>query len=138
MSMRKRVSRIVQALTLTAAFVHAQPERNLIHAAAEALGGTGHIQGIKTLIIEGRGKQPNIGQNVTPDAPLPDWNVPEFKRIIDLAHGRMRLQQHRVAEFPFSMANDVHQDMLLDGTIAFNLDAAGKAVRASAAAVRER
>lgn len=134
----KRALRIIQALTLTAAFVHAQTERSLIHAAAEALGGTDRIQAVKTLIIEGHGKQPNIGQNVTPDAPLPDWNVPEFKRTIDFAHRSMRVEQHRVAEFPFSMANDVRQNMVLDGDIAYNVDAAGRAVRASAAAVRER
>ncbi len=128
----------MQALTLTTAFVHAQTERTVIHAAAEALGGSDRVEGIKTLIIEGHGKQPNIGQNVTPDAPLPNWNVPEFKRTVDLAHGRMRLEQHRVAEFPFSMANDVRQNMVLDGAIAYNVDASGKAVRASAAAVRER
>ena len=48
--------------------------------------------------MEGSGRQPNIGQNVTPDAPLPDWAVPEF---------------NRVAQFPFSMANDVRQNMVL-------------------------
>jgi len=130
--------RTMQALTLSAAFVHAQTERDNIHTAAEALGGTERIQRIKTLVMEGHGKQPNIGQNVTPDSPLPDWNVREFKRTIDLVHGRMRVEQHRVADFPFSMANDVRQNMVLDGAIAYNVDASGKAVRAPAAAVRDR
>ena len=50
----------------------------------------------------------------------------------------MRLQQHRQAQFAFSMANDVRQNMLLDGDIAFNVDASGKAFRAPEAAVRDR
>src|SRR6266852_3598007 len=102
----------VYALALTATLVQAQTERKAVLAAAEALGGTARIQAVKTIIIEGHGKQPNIGQNVTPDAPLPDWNVPEFRRAIDLVHQRMRVEQHRVAEFPFSMANDVRQNMV--------------------------
>src|SRR5450631_558895 len=118
MSFVKSALRTMQALTLTAAFAHAQTDRDVVHAAAEALGGTNRIQRIKTLIIEGHGKQPNIGQNVTPDSPLPDWNVPEFKHTLDLAHGRTRVEQHRIAEFPFSMANDVRQNMVLDGAIA--------------------
>jgi hypothetical protein len=129
---------ISSAMALTSALSQAQPARNPIDAAAEALGGKARIQAVQTILIEGHGKQPNIGQNVTPDAPLPDWNVPEFKRTFDLAHGRMRVEQHRVAEFPFSMANDVRQNLVLDGDIAYNVDPGGKAARAPQAAVRER
>ncbi len=93
---------------------------------------------MKTLVIEGEGTNPNVGQNRNPDDPLPDWKVTEYKKTIDLATGRMRIQQHRQAQFAFSMANDVRQNLVLDGDIAFNVDASGKASRAHQAAVRDR
>jgi len=110
----------------------------LIQSAAGALGGLDRIRTVKTLVIEGAGTNPNVGQNRNPDDPLPDWKVTEYKKTIDLAAGRMRIQQHRQAEFAFSMANDVRQNMVLDGDTAFNVDASGKAVRAPQAAVRDR
>ena len=114
-------------------------ETQAVVAAAEALGGRSRIEAVRSLVMEGSGRQPNIGQNVTPDAPLPDWTVPEFKRTIDLVNGRMRVEQHRVAQFPFSMANDVRQNMVLDGTIAYNVDPAnGTSTRASEAAAADR
>ena len=114
------------------------PEMAVIHSAADALGGLDRIRAVKTLIIEGEGTNPNVGQNRNPDDPLLDWKVTEYKKTIDLAGGRMRLEQHRQAQFAFSMANDVRQNFVLDGDIAFNLDATGKASRAAEAAVRER
>jgi Metallo-beta-lactamase superfamily len=111
----------------------------LVASAADALGGKNRIQAVRSLIMQGSGRQPNIGQNLTPDAPLPDWAVSEFKRTIDLANGRMRVEQHRVARFPFAMANDVRQNLVIDGTIAYNVDpASGNATRASQAAAADR
>lgn len=114
------------------------PETSLIKSAAEALGGVDRIRTVKTLVIEGSGVNPNVGQNRNPDDPLPDWKVTEYKKILDLTAGRMRVQQHRQAQFPFSMANDVRQNMVLDGDIAFNVDPAGNAARAPESAVRDR
>ena len=91
-----------------------------------------------TLIIQGEGSNPNVGQNRNPDDPLLDWKVTGYKKVIDLAGGRMRIEQHRQAQFAFSMANDVRQKFLLDGDIAFNVDDLGKASRAPETAVRER
>ena len=48
-------------------------ETQMVVAAAEALGGRSRIEAVRSLVMEGSGRQPNIGQNVTPDAPLPDW-----------------------------------------------------------------
>jgi hypothetical protein len=47
------------------------PQMRVIHDAAEALGGQARIEGIKTLVIEGEGIAPNLGQNLTPDTDLP-------------------------------------------------------------------
>jgi len=113
-------------------------ETALVKSAADALGGVERVRAVKTLIIEGEGTNPNVGQNRNPDDPLLDWKVTEYKKTLDLAGWRMRLQQHRQAQFAFSMANDVRQNFVVDGDVAFNVDAAGKASRANAAALRER
>jgi Metallo-beta-lactamase superfamily len=114
------------------------PEAVVINSAANALGGVERVRAVKILIIEGEGTNPNVGQNRNPNDALLDWKVTEYKKTIDLAGGRMRLQQRRQAQFAFSMANDVHQNLVLDGDIAFNVDASGKASRAPEAAVRDR
>lgn len=114
------------------------PEKAVAQSAAEALGGLDRVLAVKTLIVQGEGTNPNVGQNRNPDDPLLDWKVTEYKKTIDLAHGRMRLEQHRQAQFAFSMANDVRQNFVLDGDIAFNVDATGKASRTAEATVRER
>ena len=114
------------------------PELAAIDGAAEALGGKARILALRTLVIEGAGTNPNIGQNRNPDDPLPDWKVTDYRKTIDLANGRMRLEQRRQAEFPFSMANDVRQNLALDGDIAFNVSPDGKATRASDTVARDR
>ena len=113
-------------------------EMKVITSAAEALGGRDKILAVMTLVIEGSGINPNIGQNPLPEAPLQNWNVPEFKRSIDLANGRMRVEQHRVAQFPFALATDVRQSMGLDGDIAFNMNADGSTQRAGDAVAQDR
>jgi glyoxylase-like metal-dependent hydrolase (beta-lactamase superfamily II) len=127
------------SLTFALALAYAQsPEMQVVNGAAEALGGKARIQSVKTLTVEGEGTNPNIGQNPTPDAPLEIWKVTEFKRTIDLANGRMRLQQHRVAQFAFALATDVHQDMSVDGEVAWNTGAGGKATRVGASVAEQR
>src|ERR1700690_2964287 len=126
-------------LAAVAATAFAQTaELKLVTGAAEALGGRERILAVKTLTIEGSGIEPNVGQNPLPEAPLANWNVPEFKRTIDFASGRMRVEKHRVAQFDFALATDVHQTQGLDGDVAFNVNAEGKAQRASDAVARDR
>jgi hypothetical protein len=49
----------------------------------------------------------------------------------------MRVQQHRVAQFAFALATDVHQDTSVDGDVAWNT-ANGKANRAAATVAADR
>ena len=114
------------------------PEMAAIKSAADALGGVERVRSVKALIMEGEGANPNVGQNLTPDAPLTDWKVTGYRKTIDLARLRMRFEQRRDAQFPFSMANIGHQNFVLDGDLAFNVDRQGKATRAPDAAVRDR
>jgi len=114
------------------------PEVKTIRAAADALGGRDRIQAIRTLTLEGEGTSPNLGQNVTPDGELPVWKVTEFRRTIDPAAGRMRVQQVRTAQFLFAGATVQRQHIGLDGEVAYTVGPDGRAARASAAAARDR
>jgi glyoxylase-like metal-dependent hydrolase (beta-lactamase superfamily II) len=109
-----------------------------IASAAAALGGKERIVAIKTLVMEGSGVAPNIGQNPHPEGPLPTWWVPEFKRKIDLAKAQARTEQHRIGMFPFALPTDNRLSQGLDGEVAFNINAEGRAQRASDAAVVDR
>jgi len=114
------------------------PEAFAITSAANALGGVARVRAVRTLTMEGEGANPNVGQNLTPDAPLTDWKVTEYKKSIDLAHWRLHFAQRRDAKFPFSMANINRQNYILDGAVSFNLERDGKASRAPDAVLRDR
>jgi len=110
----------------------------LIRAAADALGGVGPVQAVKALTIEGEGDAPNLGQNITPESELPNWKVTQFKRVIDLANGRMRTEQRREAQFLFANATVQQQVAGIDGDVAYNVGQNGMPVRAPETAVKDR
>jgi Metallo-beta-lactamase superfamily len=114
------------------------PEMQVIHDAAEALGGQGRILQIKTLVIEGEGTAPNLGQNITPDTDLPVWKVTKFSRVIDPANSRMRVNQVREAQFLLASATVQPQEYGLDGEIAYTIGQDGTATRVSEWTARER
>jgi glyoxylase-like metal-dependent hydrolase (beta-lactamase superfamily II) len=105
------------------------PELKAVKAASEALGGQDKILAVRTLTIEGEGENSNLGQNLTPDAPLTVWKVTNFKRTIDFAkrldQARMRVEQVRTAQFPFALATVSRQNMVLDGNVAWNVNEDG-------------
>lgn len=125
--MKKAFWMVLAAALLCACNRH--PEMKAVQAAADAMGGRDRILAVKTLTIEGEGENPNLGQNLTPDAPLTVWKVTGFKRTIDLEKGRMRVEQVRTAQFPFALDNVVHQNMALDGDVAWNVTEAGPSSR---------
>src|SRR5215510_4584029 len=122
------------------------PELQLITRAADALGGKERILSVKTLTIYGYGQQAyqNGGGNITAsiDAPQKWVNINGLARTIDLEHGRMHLEQRLVQDFVFAYARnmngDTHVSQFLDGDVAFNVGADGRAVRAPEPAVRAR
>src|SRR6516165_12060071 len=93
---------IICFAVLSGSCARTAPAVRAINDAAEALGGKARIQQLKTLTIEGDGEAPNLGQNITPDAPLPVWKVTGFHRIVDLANLRTRVHQMRAAQFLFA------------------------------------
>ncbi len=133
------MTRIISILLAMAAIAFGQSAgMKAVNSAAEALGGKDRLIAIRTLSIEGSGTAPNIGQNPHPEGPLPTWWVAEFKRSIDLTHNRARTEQHRIGMFPFALPTDVRQSQGLDGDVAFNINAEGRAQRAPDAAVTDR
>jgi hypothetical protein len=119
--------------------------RALITRAAEALGGRDRILAIKTLTIEGYGQlaYQNGGGNITSsiDAPQKWINVNDYVRVVDLEHGRSRVRQRQFNDFVFAAAQNmkgVVSTQSLDGDVAFNINTAGAATRAPAAAARAR
>ena len=132
----------------------ASPERQLVLRAAEALGGLDRVMALKTLQIIGYGELAymNGGGNITadPDAPQKWQKVLDYRRTIDLEHGRTRVEQRLKMDFVF--ASEVGQLGLnrtsetLDGEVAYNIGAgflapqggAPQPQAAGAAAARQR
>jgi glyoxylase-like metal-dependent hydrolase (beta-lactamase superfamily II) len=105
---------------------------------ARAMGGRDRILGIRTLILEGRGENYNLGQNLSPEADLPVFDVTEYRRLIDFPQRRWRQEQVRVARFTTPNTAPQRQRIALDDGVAFNILPDGSAQRVGAAAFVER
>lgn len=113
------------------------PGMRAIDEVATALGGRDRVEAVRTLVLEGQGEQPNIGQNMSPESDLRVWKVTQYKRIVDLAEGRMRVQVTRVPAFPF-VTPQQRQDFGVDGEVAYTIAANGMATRGSDQVVWDR
>lgn len=129
---------LIIIIAFAAACAQTPAELQVVRDAASALGGVDRIQAAKTLTIEGEGAAPNVGQNTMPDGELPVWKVTTFKRTVDLAAGRMRVQQVRSAQFLFAGATVQRLDQGLDADVAYNVGQDGAMTRAGDQAMRER
>lgn len=114
------------------------PERQVVDQALEALGGRDRVGAVSTLTLTGSGTNGNLGQNVAPDAELPIFDVTEFTRTVDLAGGRGRHRQTRVATAPGANTQPQVQDFAVDGEVAFNTGADGAAARQTDLAAQDR
>jgi hypothetical protein len=147
--MRLLMSTLLSAAIVAGFVVHAQgpaaSPRGVVDAAAEALGGKSRIEAIRTMTIMGYGQlgTQNGGGNVDPSPNSPQkWtNISDSVRTIDLARGRMRLTQTQTQDFVFAYERNmrgVRSEQRLDGDVAFNVAANGRAARVGDAAVRAR
>jgi len=121
------------------------PSRQLVTRAAEAMGGRERILALKRITVEGYGQiaYQNGGGNITssPDAPQKWIDLRDYVRVVDLENGRMRVRQRQLNAFVFAAAQNmkgVVTQQGLDGDLAFNINANGAAIRATAAAARAR
>src|SRR5215468_372511 len=127
----------VTVIFLFAGCASTPPEKAVINDAATALGGADKIRAVNTLTITGSGENLNLGQNSSPDAPTPVLKVSEFKRSIDFAGNRSRLEQVRTATV--GNTAPAKQILCLDGDVAFNVNApSGAATRAADQVAKDR
>jgi hypothetical protein len=118
----------------------------IIDGAAVALGGRQRILAIKTIKIEGYGQiaYQNGGGNISssPDAPQKWINVPEYQKIFDLEHKRMRVQQRQHNHFVFASVDGYLGRNItiaaLDGDVAYNVGTDGRASRAATSVAAAR
>ena len=108
-------------------------EQQIVADAATALGGRERILAVKTLIVEGGGRDLNVGQSLRfDDLGLQSdvWQIREYKRAYELGNRRGRFEAIREAQYPFYQGEGAaRQIQALDGDIAFNVSAEGSATR---------
>jgi glyoxylase-like metal-dependent hydrolase (beta-lactamase superfamily II) len=115
------------------------PEQQVIDDAAEALGGRDRILAVQSLVLEGGGSNGNLGQDLTPDATGQTFAVSDYRRAIDVAGRRVRIEQTRTPNFTFFQGPQPQTQILgLDGDVAYNIGANGNANRASVAVAGDR
>jgi hypothetical protein len=121
---------------LVAGFAACAPvpqEQQVVNQAADALGGRDRLLGIRTLVLEGEGTQWNLGQDMTIDATGQTFAVTGYRRAMDLAAGRMRIEQTRRPNFLYFQGQAPQtQAFGLDGDVTYSVSASGGISRASA------
>ncbi|MGE0866681.1 MAG: MBL fold metallo-hydrolase [Vicinamibacterales bacterium] len=114
-------------------------EQQFIDAAAAALGGRNRIEAARTLTIEGTGVNYNLGQDMAPEAATQTFAISGYKRQIDVANSRQRVEQTRTPRFAYFQGPQPQAQVQgLDAGVAFNVNAAGAATRLGGLAARDR
>jgi glyoxylase-like metal-dependent hydrolase (beta-lactamase superfamily II) len=113
---------------------------SVVNGAADAVLDADSIKKVNTVVIEGTGENFNLGQNLSPEAPLPKLTVTASKRSIDYANGRWRLEQARTPTYvTANTAPNQPQTLGIDGDFAYNVAAAtGMATRAAEQVGKDR
>ena len=133
--MTKRcVSLLVVLMAAVSGCTQLSPELQVVHDAAEALGGVEAVRGATTMVIEGSGSNYRLGQNRTPDAPLPTSEVESYTLEVDLQNHRSRVEVVS-ANFAGNLGTAVRA---LDGSVAFDVGGNGNARRVGSSAASER
>src|SRR5215216_6422610 len=97
----KRILLFVFAASTAATCTKATPEQQIINDAAAALGGRDRILAVKTIVIEGDGSNGNLGQDMTMEASGQKFMLSGYKRAIDVAGTRARIEQTRTPNFAY-------------------------------------
>ncbi len=115
------------------------PEQQIVDSAAAALGGRDRILAVKTIVIEGEGTNWNLGQDMTPDASSQTFTLSPYRRSVDVAAGRARIEQTRTPNFAYFQGPQPQKQVLgIDSEVGYNIGASGNATRVSDAAAKDR
>jgi glyoxylase-like metal-dependent hydrolase (beta-lactamase superfamily II) len=135
----KRTVWIAAASIALSACARPTPEQQIIDDAAAALGGRDRILAVKTLVIEGEGTNGNLGQDMTPEATSQTFTVTGYKRVIDVAGGRARIEQTRTPTFVYFQGQAPQRQVLgIDGPTGYNIAANGTATRVADEVAKDR
>ena len=127
------------AAAILSACMRSTPERQIINDAAAALGGGDRIQAVTTLVIEGEGSSGWLGQDMRPDATSRTFKVTDYRRAIDIAAERARVEQTITPNFTHFRSRSPRTEILgIDGDVGYNIAANGNATRAPDAAANDR
>lgn len=127
------------AIAAVSACTQATPEQQFVDDAMRGLGGREEVAAAKTLVIEGEGVNYNLGQDMKPEAATQQFAVTLYKRQIDIANGRQRVEQTRTPKFAFFQGPQAQKQIQgLDGEVAFNVNAQGQPARLAVLAETDR
>ncbi|HEX7794520.1 MAG TPA: hypothetical protein VF456_09230, partial [Vicinamibacterales bacterium] len=134
---------VFRAVILTAAVMgactKATPEQQVIDDATAALGGRDRILAVKTLVIEGDGANGNLGQDLTPERSVQTFTVTDYKRAIDVAGGRTRVEQTRTPTFLYFQGQQPQRQILgVADDVGYNIAPTGAATRVPNAVANDR
>jgi glyoxylase-like metal-dependent hydrolase (beta-lactamase superfamily II) len=125
---------LLSALLLSGGGVDAQSQgQQVIDDAAAALGGRDRVLAVKTLLLEGEGKEFSFGQGASwsemgQEASV--WKVMGYRRAYDLSAARARFEQSRTPLYAFFAGHIPGKSVQsVDGDVAFNVGGNGGATR---------
>ena len=130
---KRHVSWLVVLVASLSGCEQLAPEMQVIHDAADALGGVEAVQGVTSLRIEGDGSNYRLGQNRTPDSDLPTAAVQSYTLEQDLQNHRTRAEVAS-ANFAGRVSTAVTG---MDKNVAYNVGQGGPQ-RADAMVAKER
>ena len=115
-----RAASLAAAATVVTNVLLAQGSATL-EAVASAMGGKDRVLAVHTIVVEGPGDNFNFGQSLTPDAPLPRYEVTQSRRAFDFANKRWLLDQTREARFLTGNVAPQRQRFGVDGDVAYSI-----------------
>ena len=116
----------------------ATPELQLLEDAAEAMGSLRAVGETTGVVLEGTGRTYRLGQNSTPRADLPYYEIENYRLELDFANQRWQVRQDRTTTFlTGNPLYGVRQTYGLDGDVAYDEQGDGW-VRASDRVAAER
>jgi len=115
------------------------PEQQLLADAAKALGGADRVRAVRTLSLEGDGRNFNLGQDMRPEAASQTFTVSGYRRLVDMGSGRVKVEQTRTPNFAYFQGPQAQRQIAgIDGDIAYNVGANGAPGRVGALVAQER